>query len=115
MVLNVSKFVTDQETVHALTVDNMLCKLGKQDKIKVDCQNLPREGRTVFQYSCYTEKTVGYSRAVGQIWMSHHCRKILATAQAAVPVISLVLEDFYFPLSVYSGNVCPLVSDSVDD
>lgn len=71
----VVKLATGQETTLVSTADNMLSKLDRQDTKEDNCQTLPRQGRTVLQNSCSTEKSVRYSRPVGQRCMPQCCRR----------------------------------------
>ena len=50
----------------ALAADGMLSKLDKQDTKENDYQTLPRQSMKVLQKSCFTEKSVKYSRSVGR-------------------------------------------------
>lgn len=47
-------------------VDSMLYKLNWQDTKKVDCQNLPRQGKAVIQNSLLLKMSVSYAGPVGQ-------------------------------------------------
>ena len=55
-----------------LFADSMLSKLDKRNTKEGDCQSLPRQGMTILQTSCFTKKSVRYSRSEGKRWMPQH-------------------------------------------
>ena len=85
-----AKLATGQETALASTADSMLTKLDRQDTKEDDFWTLPRQGMTVLQNSCSTEKSVIYAGPLDQRWMSQHCRGALGDCPGSQQFLSFL-------------------------